>query len=107
VTTNPVWKDYLSLDYHRLEDGGFDKAFKETQKFLLRQKYENMVVLTKKGKEVLSVKGNMGDVHFGKEEAKMAKDNIVIHNHPGGSQFPANDFRRTGHSLSASDMMEE
>lgn len=103
---NPEWKDYLSIQYHRLEDAKFDKSFKDVQKSLLRQKYENMVIITKKGKEVLSVKGNTGDVNFNDEQAKMAKDNIVVHNHPIGLQFPANDFRRTGHSLSEKDMFE-
>ncbi len=65
-----------------------------------------MVILTKKGKEVLSIKGNTGDVSFNDEHAEMAKDNIVVHNHPIGLQFPANDFRRTGHSLSGNDMFE-
>ena len=103
---NPDWKNYLSIEYHRLNNSSFDKAFKDAQKFLLRQKYENMVILTKNGKEVLSIKGNTGDVNFNDEQAKLAKDNIVIHNHPIGLQFKANDFRRTGHSLSDSDMEE-
>ncbi len=103
---NPECKDYLSIQYHRLEDAKFDKSFKDVQKSLIRQKYEKMVIITKKGKEVLSVKGNTGDVNFNDEQAKMAKDNIVVHNHPIGLQFPANDFRRTGHSLSGNDMFE-
>lgn len=101
---NPEWKSYLDIEYHRLEDGKFDKAFKDAQKYLLRQKYENMIILNKKGKEILSIRGNSGDVNFSDDHAKLAKDNIVVHNHPLGAMF--NDFRRVGHSFSSSDIKE-
>lgn len=35
---NKIWKDFIDIQYHKLENSKFDKAFKDAQKFLLGQK---------------------------------------------------------------------
>ena len=101
---NPNWKEYLSITYHRISDSKFDKFFKDVQKKILRQKYEVMTLMDKKGRILLETKGNSSNVFFSDEQAKIAKDAILVHNHPEGMMY--NDFRRTGHSLSADDVFE-
>lgn len=102
---NPSWKDYLSLDYHKIADKKYDKADKEAQKTLLRQRYEKMIILSRKGKILSSTSGNVNNVYFNDETAKLAKDNIVLHNHPNQNRV-YNDFRDVGHSFSCEDVNE-
>lgn len=103
---NPGWKDYLDLEYHRIEEGKFDKAFKDAEKSLKRQKYELMTILTPSGKTVTTQQGNMSNVYFDDATAKLAKNNIVVHNHPSGNLFPKEDFRSAGFSFSSDDLKE-
>lgn len=95
-----------SSSLHFLEDNVYNKSLKDAQKFLLRQKYENLVVLTPKGKVVFKATGNVSNIYFSDEDAKLLANNIVIHNHPEGFMYSNTDLRRVGHSLSSSDLKE-
>ena len=102
---NPNWKDYLSIDYHRISDGKYAKVEKELVRNLRRQMYEKFCVFTKNGKKVLDESGNLGNVFFDDEMAKKCKDCTLIHNHPnGGRSF--SDIRAVGRSLSSDDVKE-
>lgn len=103
---NNGWKDYLDLEYHRLDDGKFDKVYNDAERMLRRQKYEQMKILTPSGKIVATQQGNTGNVFFDDSVAKLAENNIVIHNHPSGNMFPKEDFRSVGSSFSSSDLKE-
>lgn len=101
---NPSWKDYLSIDYHRLADGKYTKVEKELVRNLRRQMYEHFCIF-KSGKKILDESGNVGSVYFDDEMAKKCKDCTLIHNHPnGGRKF--SDIRAVGHSLSSDDVSE-
>lgn len=101
---NPSWRDYLSLDYHRLSNGKYAKVEKELVRNLRRQMYEKFCVF-KNGKKVIDASGNFGNVFFDDEMAKKCKDCTLIHNHPnGGRNF--SDIRAVGHSLSSDDVKE-
>lgn len=102
---NPSWKDYPSIEYHRLADGKYTKIEKELIRNLRRQKYEHFCVFNRNGKKVIDASGNVGSVYFDEQMAKKFEDCTLIHNHPnGGRTF--SDIRAVGHSLSSDDVNE-
>lgn len=102
---NPEWREYVSAGYHKISESNYSKSYKVAEKKLLRQKYEQLIILTKKGDTVGTISGNVASVYFGDDFAKKLKNNILVHNHPNGG-IVFKDFRDVGHSLSSSDVKE-
>ena len=83
-----------------------EKAIKKAIKSLNRQRDEQMQIINKKGQVIFSSTGTPSNVYFDDSVANLLEGNTLVHNHPKGNNFPNNDFRRTGHSLSSDDLYE-
>lgn len=75
-------------------------------KSLNRQRDEQMQIINKKGQVIFSSTGTPSNVYFDDSVANLLKGNTLVHNHPDGLNYPKNDFRKTGHSLSFDDLYE-
>ena len=93
-----------SKPVNKLKEFHDAKDFREAQKHLSRQKYEKIVVLNASGRKLFEIQGKSAEVEFTDEQGLKMKDKIVLHNHPYGMNFPENDLRRIGHSLSSADV---
>ena len=102
---NPKWNDVSGIDFHRLAEGGYEKAEKKIIKALRRQMYENIYIVDGKGNVIYNQKGNVASVYFDNETALKFKDKTLIHNHPNGG-VKYNDIRAVGNSFSSDDVAE-
>lgn len=101
------WNKETSDNIHVLsETSKTEKAIRKAIKSLNRQRNEQMQIINPKGQVIFSSTGTPSNVYFDERVAKLLKGNILVHNHPKGFNYPKNDFRRTGHSLSSDDMYE-
>lgn len=101
------WNKRTNATIHVLsETSDREKAIKKAIKSLNRQRDEQMQIINKKGQVIFSSTGTPSNVYFDDSVANLLKGNTLVHNHPKGNNFPNNDFRRTGHSLSSDDLYE-
>ena len=101
------WNKRTSDTIHVLsETSDREKAIKKAIKSLNRQRDEQMQIINKKGQVIFSSTGTPSNVYFDDSVANLLKGNTLVHNHPDGLNYPKNDFRKTGHSLSSDDLYE-
>lgn len=97
------WNKRTNDTIHVLsETSDREKAIKS----LNRQRDEQMQIINKKGQVIFSSTGTPCNVYFDDSVANLLKGNTLVHNHPDGLNYPKNDFRKTGHSLSFDDLYE-
>lgn len=101
------WNKRTNDTIHVLsETSDREKAIKKAIKSLNRQRDEQMQIINKKGQVIFSSTGTPSNVYFDDSVANLLKGNTLVHNHPDGLNYPKNDFRKTGHSLSSDDLYE-
>lgn len=101
------WNKRTNDTIHVLsETSDREKAIKKAIKSLNRQRDEQMQIINKKGQVIFSSIGTPSNVYFDDSVANLLEGNTLVHNHPKGNNYPNNDFRRTGHSLSSDDLYE-
>lgn len=101
------WEKEQNESIHALsETTKRDRAINKAIKSLNRQRNEQMQIIGNKGQVLFSTTGTPNNVYFDESVAKLLKGNTLVHNHPNGFNYPENDFRRTGHSLSSDDLYE-
>ena len=101
------WNKRTNDTIHVLsETSDREKAIKKAIKSLNRQRDEQMQIINKKGQVIFSSTGTLSNVYFDDSVANLLEGNTLVHNHPKGNNYPNNDFRRTGHSLSSDDLYE-
>lgn len=83
----------------------YDKINK-IEKEIRNNKFETMVVVDKKGNEILNLKGDKDSVKADQKDIeKITKGSIITHNHPSALNFPEKSMRRIGQSFSTNDIM--
>lgn len=101
------WEEKQNETIHALsETTKREKAINKAIKSLNRQRNEQMQIIGNKGQVLFSTTGTPNNVYFDESVAKLLKGNTLVPNHPDGFNYPDNDFRRTGHSLSSDDLYE-
>lgn len=67
--------------------------------------FETAVIIDSKGNVLLDKRGQARSVSFTLDEAKLMRNNILTHNHPGGWRFPEGSMLRIGNSFSDADIL--
>lgn len=83
---------------------GIEAAVVRENATRLIKTHEQLTVYSPDGKELVDLKGTKAEVKFDDATAKLMKDAVVTHNHPGGWDMPDGSFGRKGRSLSLPDI---